>query len=134
MLSINTIEIAQHLAMAFFGSAEAFEAGFLEVGIEPFMPSDGHAVAGAQEGENGFKGRAAIGDERACNFAGHAADHGADGCADDCMEWGNGFSFYAFRFWAETAHPGCVPGDRRPERAFLEADPRGRAFRHTPFI
>jgi hypothetical protein len=55
MLSINAIEIAQHLAMAFIGGAEAFEAGFLEGGIEAFMPSDGHAVAGAQEGENGFE-------------------------------------------------------------------------------
>jgi hypothetical protein len=52
MMSINTIEIAQHLAMGFLGSAEAFEAGFLEGGIEAFMPCDGHAVAGAQEGEN----------------------------------------------------------------------------------
>ena len=96
MLSINTIEIAQHLAVAFLGSAEAFEAGFLEVGIEPFMPSDGHAVAGAQEGQNGFKGRTAIGNERAGNFAGHAADHGADGCADDGAELRTDFHFYLF--------------------------------------
>jgi hypothetical protein len=53
--SINTIEIAQHLAMAFLGSAEAFEAGFLEGWIKAFMPCDRHAVAGAQEGENGFE-------------------------------------------------------------------------------
>ena len=100
MMSIHTIEIAQHLAMAFLGSAEAFEAGFLEGGIEPFMPCDGHAVAGAQEGENGFKGRAAIGDERAGNFASHAADHGpdgcADGCADDSAELRTEFHFYLF--------------------------------------
>ena len=96
MLSINTIEIAQHLAMAFLGSAEAFEAGFLEGGIEALMPCDGHAVAGAQEGENGIKGRAAIGDERAGNFAGHAADHGPDGCADDGAELGADIHFYLF--------------------------------------
>ena len=120
MLSINAIEIGQHLAMAFLGSAEAFEAGILEVGIEPLMPSDGHAVAGAQEGENGFKGRAAIGDERAGNFAGHAADHGPDGCADDGAELRTDFHFYLFLLWAETVRPGCVPGDRRPERFVLE--------------